>query len=136
MEFCVEFDSKNDWKLEDGDLQAHSLVDHKEVVINAPRINDNVASPPIDCIHDFERVWTILILEHFYFTLSPFIPPSNNERIVILTHAEDFSAQVVLENVQEDFDIEPYAEVNEDWFEWPWGDRPEMLVDNVICPEA
>ena len=114
VEFCVEFDAKNDWKLEDGDLQAHGLVYHEQVVINAPRIDNNMASPSVDRIHDFERVCTILILKHFYFTLSPFIPSSNDECIVILTHAKDFSAQVVLEDVEEDLDVEPHTEVDED----------------------
>ena len=55
---------------------------------------------------------------------------------MILTHTKDFSAQVVFENVEEDLNIEPHAEVDEDGFEWPWCDRPEVLVDNVIGPEA
>ena len=76
-----------------------------------------MAGSPINCIHYFERVCTILTFEHFYFRLSPFIPPSNDEGIMILTHAKDFSAQVVLENVKEYLDIEPHTEVNEDGFE-------------------
>ena len=76
-----------------------------------------MTGPPINGIHDFERVCTILSFEHFYFRLCPLIPPSNDEGIVILTHAEDFSAQVVLENVEEDLDIKPHTEVDEDGFE-------------------
>ena len=98
-------------------MQAHCLVYHEQVVVNAPRIDDNMTCSSVDCIHDFERVCTILILEHFYFTLSPFIPSSNDECIMILTHAKDFSAQVVLEHIEEDLDVEPHTEVDEDGFE-------------------
>ena len=36
---------------------------------------------------------------------------------MILTHAKDFSAQVVLEDIEENLDVEPHTEVDEDGFE-------------------
>ena len=94
-----------------------------------------MTSSSICRVHNFERFSSVLFLEHNNFGLCPSVPPANDEGIVLLTHVEYFAAQVVLENVEEDFNIEPDAKVNEGHVDRAWCNRPYPLIDNVIRPE-
>ena len=54
---------------------------------------------------------------------------------MLLTHVKYFSAQIVLENIEEYFNIEPDAKVDEGHVDWTRCKGPDTLVHIIIWPE-
>jgi len=91
---------------------------------------------PVNRIHDLKLVHAIAVFEYLDLSRRPSVSSPNDELIMGLTHAEHSSAQVVLEDVEEDLHVKPDAEVNYDGEHGARRDWVEVREYSLVGPEA